>query len=674
MGASASTDVELRLSAVTQNFKTEMRESAKELGTWGKGVNEVSRSFSDFSSISGSIGEIFEGVHKKDFAGVFRGIGSSVKELAMGVPGMAAGFRTAIGMMEGIAPLAIQIAGAALPIAALAAAVYMGVSAWRSYKEAQQSVLDMGKEFHAMLEPVAAQLESTRKRVRELTEELATLGDSPASQKLMKANAEYARASQAYFGNMNLYNDTLMRVATAEGQNLSMELQSLKFLDDKINLQREQMKASREEIDVLERMATAQRNLEAAQKWRENVKTFGDWGFTGATPMRVETGPGIDTSVHNEVQRALADINTAAMDATRASLKRIDKGARDAAEEYVASLSDGQDAFEGAIGDAYNLAASTFGPQLVSDVVDFASKIGGALGNGADALRHAAGNMLGAMGNMGNLIRNTMQGAANGGGIIGGIIGFVGTVAMSSKAFKKQTAYFETVFTTIVNAFEPLFSAAGPLIEVVGSIASIFSVSLAPVLRMLGTVTKWIGQVIAAVAYGIAWTVKLSAQIWNKTVEAIQSILNALGEIPFLGFFSEWADKMDAWKVSIDGIDAAMDQMKDAMEGNTEAIDKAAKAADEAAEALSNIPQGYKVALTRFNAIGVANNPSIAQGAGGAYSSNSVTIHNLNVTTNDASKLLDGIQKEAARRNLVRTGTRLASMGTPYSTVPVGAR
>jgi hypothetical protein len=677
MGASANTDVELRLSAVTENFKTEMRDSARELRTWDKGINEVSGSMVDFTRISGSIGEIFEGVRKGNYGEMFIGIGGSVKELAMGVPAMAAGFRTAIGMMEGIAPLAIQIAGAALPIAALAAAVYMGVEAWKSYKEAQQAVVNMGKSLDETLKPVAENLESTRKRVRDLTDELAVLGDSPASQKIIKANAEYARASQAYFGNMNLYDEQLGRVAEAEGENLSLELNSLKFLEDKIKLEREQMAASRDEVDVLEKMAKAQRNLEAAQKWREHVKTFGDWAGVGQVPMRVETNQGIDTSVHNEVQRALAELNTGATDRINASLKRIDEAAREAAEDYVSSLGHAQTAFDDVLDGAYNLAASTFGPQLVSDVVDFTSKIGDAM---SGAIAGVAGDMASAMGDMGKLLKNTAQGFSQG-GFIGGIVGFVSTIAMSSNAFKEQTAYLNVIFTKIVGAFEPLFAAAGPVIETVGELVSILSNVFGVALRGFGTVAKWTGQIIATVGYGIGTVFKLLAQAWNGIVSAIQWVLRELSNIPFLGSLSDWADKMDSWKADIDGIDDALDGMHEAMKGNNTAINDAAdannslaQAAQSAAEQLTNIPQGYKVALTRFNAIGVSGNQSLAQGSGGAYSSNSVTIQQLTVVSSDPAKMLDGIQKEAARRNLVRTGTRLASMGTPYSTVPVGAR
>jgi hypothetical protein len=51
-------------------------------------------------------------------------------------------------------------------------------------------------------------------------------------------------------------------------------------------------------------------------------------------------------------------------------------------------------------------------------------------------------------------------------------------------------------------------------------------------------------------------------------------------------------------------------------------------------------------------------------GVYGNYSS--ITIGNLNVVSDDPREMFKKVQNEAARRNLVRTGMRLAYVGSPY--------
>jgi hypothetical protein len=690
MGASAGTDVELRLSAVTENFKTEMKESARELRTWGKGINEVSGSMVDFTRISGSIGEVFEGVQNGNYGEMFKGIGGSVKELALGVPAMAAGFRTAIGMMQGIAPLAIQIAGAALPIAAVAAAVYMGVAAWNSYKESEQAVTNMGKELHAMLEPVAAELEATRKRVQNLTGELAVLGESPASQKLIKANAEYARASQAYFGNMNLYDEQIGRVAGAEGELLLSEIESLKFLKDKINLKREQMGASRAEIDLLEKMASAQKRLEAAQKWQERKKEFSDWGVGGQTPMTVMTSQGVDAEVHEEAQRALAEINVGALASTREALKRIDNVARAAGEEYVASLSKASSSFDDAIAGAYDLAANTFGAKLVSDVVDFANKLSNALSEAINAAKAAGSSFLSNLNlsysppestagltaaekarakkeeriNNGlDVMRAGIQGAQQG-GIWGAFGAALAALLSKTKGFMGMLSILGEGFGKLSESTEPLMDAIGPLIIMLGKFGEIITKALMPIIKIgiipaimsLFYLFKYLGLAIMYIIKGLGTA-------WNWIVDAVDEVI---------GWFGGSLDKI---KFNMDGLNRSIDEINDmtisslddqmaASEDASSSLSNLGDVADSVAESLTNIPSGYKVALAHYNAISTEGGSGSATGPYHNY--NSITIQNLSVSSDDPKEMFNKIQNEAARRNLVRVGTRLAYVGSPY--------
>jgi hypothetical protein len=84
-----------------------------------------------------------------------------------------------------------------------------------------------------------------------------------------------------------------------------------------------------------------------------------------------------------------------------------------------------------------------------------------------------------------------------------------------------------------------------------------------------------------------------------------------------------------------------------------------AEAAQEATESLSNVPSGFKVALSRFEAMAVestAQSRAASSASSQRRGEGGITINIAAITAADPADLFDRLEKEANKRRYRKTG------------------
>jgi phage-related protein len=257
-----------------------------------------------------------------------------------------------------------------------------------------------------------------------------------------------------------------------------------------------------------------------------------------------------------------------------------------------------------------------------------------------------------AFGRISELIQRFQEGMSAG-GVWGGIIAVVAELLSSSQTFatmiQMTNNFIQFVADTIgkvlapvlpllastFNMIAPLLEALVPVLEMVMSpiqaiapilelLATLFQ-GLAPVITILGQILmamlnplsllagpimKAFFQVVRVVAMGILYVVKGVGTVWNAIIGFIAGVFRALSKIPVVGgAFEKMSRGLDSMKVPMDQVDGALNTLRntsyDAAAANSAASVAAWQNADatkKATEALTNVPSGFKVALSRFNA------------------------------------------------------------------------
>lgn len=272
-----------------------------------------------------------------------------------------------------------------------------------------------------------------------------------------------------------------------------------------------------------------------------------------------------------------------------------------------------------------------------------------------------------------------------------------------SPVFEVLRAVLEP-FAVLIAALVPIFGAIGPLLQI---LIQTTLLPFLPVIWSLKTTMVVLLPVIGALSWVVLKLVEGISWVWNTILDAvvwlIKGIGEAVGSVPFLGGLGDaiksFGDDLESMKVNMESIkageQAAVDMMTGAVDYDalaastkrqTEATDKQTEATTRATEALTNVPQGYKVALTRFNATlgsgqseylpalaegGIVTRPTVALigeagpeavvplGKGGTGGTVNVTI-----VSNDARRLWEEIKRLAQRDNFTLNG----------SMVPAGIR
>jgi hypothetical protein len=257
--------------------------------------------------------------------------------------------------------------------------------------------------------------------------------------------------------------------------------------------------------------------------------------------------------------------------------------------------------------------ASSLDEAIDEQVNKLAHSIGGGSYEVAGAVKGGVSVLLSAFAQGGEQLGAIAQGASQGfsaggpwGALIGAILGWLTTM----QAFKDIMALFEGNLTflskTVAKVLEPLAEMATTLFELIETIQTVEQITgfVGPILELFGLVMK-----------GIGW-------VLNVIVQAIKQLINWIldfvaGVMDFLGF-EDAADDVRGKKFDVDwDLAGAWNKTEDAADGAAEGLDGAGAAANDfgasvqgAMEELTNVPDGFKIAAARYDAIqaGVGTN------------------------------------------------------------------
>ena len=310
--------------------------------------------------------------------------------------------------------------------------------------------------------------------------------------------------------------------------------------------------------------------------------------------------------------------------------------------------------------------------------------------------------VLSAGGDTGNVIKGAMEGFA-----VGGIKGALAAVAVQlltiAPGFQKLVDGINSQLVSMLGALDPLFSGLGAiLIPAMQAVATVFS-ALAPIFQFIGNVLSGVGPIVLMVAtmmqsFGVIF------QIFGNVLNAIGPIVEFAFQVLFtvmkgvafvvLGIAyaigSVWNGILNiiitvleiVSKVTnkVDGAIAALEDMKVDTAGTADAMQTLAgttyesayataqasaqtammaDAATEATAALSNVPSGFKVALSRFEAIaaeGAAQSKAASSASSQRRGDGGITINIAAITAADPADLFDRLENEAKKRRYRKTG------------------
>jgi phage-related protein len=289
----------------------------------------------------------------------------------------------------------------------------------------------------------------------------------------------------------------------------------------------------------------------------------------------------------------------------------------------------------------------------------------------AEAMKEASDDfqkkIKGAFGRASELFASIEQGMTMG-GPMGALVGGLVDVLSKSKEFETLVNMINTIMGRVSEAFgallqglEPLMGAVSdvvdqvlkllvpvfkslanagqflaPLLELVtnllGAIApvvnmlvGVFQILQLP-MQLLTLAIKALYPILKIAAEAIGYVVLGLGYAWNAIVDAMQWVLDALSNLPFLGDLADTARSMDGWKVNIDAISDGLGKLNDSTWDSASAQAAASGAALGLASALGdttqvlNAPQGFKVSLAEWQAAGGFPNPEAPNGSSGGGS------------------------------------------------------
>lgn len=379
----------------------------------------------------------------------------------------------------------------------------------------------------------------------------------------------------------------------------------------------------------------------------------------------------------------------------------------------------------GKVDAAYNAAVDVFGSNVVEGAIKAAGFITDHLGVVADTLGEIGAGLASKMGDAGSVFSSVFSAGQQ-----GGAPAAIATAAIEllsrTKAFAKLSEIANKGFGDLVKAFEPLTNALIPMAQAARNLLQTVSAEITPVLQSLGTsivsvslvlraiaplfealapafeavglVVEGLGRVVAAAAAAMLVVVLAHAEAWNAIINVLVKFVKAIDKIPGVNL-SSWIDKLNEAKVSTKGLkdalgdlsdvmmhgagtfSTALDHARESMQANTReanritddtasAVDDLGDAANKAVASLLNVPQGFKIALARFNAI-VPDVPQAAPGdpmIAGTAGAPQVHVDRIIIQSNNAQEIAAALQKIFRWDRYAQTGS--SAMGSQPFAVP----
>lgn len=326
--------------------------------------------------------------------------------------------------------------------------------------------------------------------------------------------------------------------------------------------------------------------------------------------------------------------------------------------EKIQPIIDEQAASWAAVGETFNSALSNLSQGATTAANNYLQSQVAAGQISQEAASRMAANTQEAI----DVMSAAMDGFAKG-GIIGAVTGAFSSLFSKSSAFGKVVSKLgtlfsglmkalEPVFRTLANALQPLFKALSSILAPIASLLQVLSI-LAPLFKLVGKIFEVVGTIL----YAFAWVI---ASVWNFLLDIVASIV---------GIFSKsWARDVRKQKIHVsrelaeEDNTSATDENTDATRRNTTQVHEFGETVESVNEELGNVPDAFKIANARFNAIdGVTSDITTppAEGSGGAFSGATI-----NIIAQDPEEAYDRLQDAAAKRSFESSGTTIVRGNT----------
>lgn len=223
--------------------------------------------------------------------------------------------------------------------------------------------------------------------------------------------------------------------------------------------------------------------------------------------------------------------------------------------------------------------------------------------------------------------------------VLGIVVQIIAPVFAALKPLFEAIAKLVKYLSPILYAIGDILLAIAPILEVIGNVLGVVMDALKPILDLVAGLLKVIATVILGIIIGLN---ELAGVFGDEKAKAESARLKGI------------VDKM--WARTGDNA-IAQGEAAGAALRNAAAQNTAAEAASAVAESLSNVPSGYKLALSRFNAdLGIGAAPMAAAAAGGG--STVIINGGVHVTSDPktAEELAEDAEREANRDRGQRTG------------------
>lgn len=287
-----------------------------------------------------------------------------------------------------------------------------------------------------------------------------------------------------------------------------------------------------------------------------------------------------------------------------------------------------------------------------------------------DAMSTAFTDIQGSLGTFSELAKAAEEGGKSG-GVWGAIIAVVVRILQMTQVFQRVVGHFNMVVNTMVMALDRMLAPLAPLIELLSNgliVLANFTIAISELSFGIEFITKAVGWVAEGLTKALDWIIEK----WNNLVDGLAKLL---GKIPGVG------DKLKsmAEKLTLDySAQARADYESMFGEGGpdfggfAEGMDKATDAVKEFGESLTNVPQGYKVDLARFNAMdaeippmgGMLPAPAAAGASSTRIINNEVHIHGIT----DPVEIYEEIKRVQEMDNFITTGTTTRTSGSGLTT------
>jgi len=308
--------------------------------------------------------------------------------------------------------------------------------------------------------------------------------------------------------------------------------------------------------------------------------------------------------------------------------------------------------------------------KLIEPIEEKAKQAGETL---ADGFTTAASQIANAAGQGGQTVAIAIS-AAKSGNWFSAIGTVIANLVTSTESFGQITATLDRAFQYGVDVAEPLVEALAKVMPAFQDFSEAITdvifgfVWISPIIEALGPILEFVADAISTVASGIVGA-------WNAMLEGIADVV---------GWFSKGLAK-DIRKGKIDiGSDLTAQAQADVaaaqasmfsstVQDASESVGDFAETIQQVNDELSNVPEGFKIAMRRFE--------STAGETGNVFGENSLVhtgpaagttnVYVDKVLTNDPSQFIDDMERESEWRNVRSSGTSVPTSGRFM--VPQGA-